>query len=94
MNGDNYRHMAFAMCLAIVMYVATGALSIIQQFLSMISVFLLTLLGRVILLVGHATTEDIPRRRRTVGEGQESYTDSEEERVTMSGASLESKYSS
>lgn len=94
MNGDNYRHVALAMCLAIVMYVATGALSIIQQFLSMISVFLLTLLGRAILLVGHAATRDVPRIRQTVGEEREPYTDSEEDRVTMSEASLESKHSS
>lgn len=67
------------MCLAIAMYVATGAFSIIQQFLSMISVFLLTLLGRAILLIDHITTGDIPRRRRTVREERESYTDSEED---------------
>jgi len=67
------------MCLAIAMYIATGAFSIIQQFLSMISVFLLNLLGRAILLIGHVTSGDIPRRRRTVREGRESYTDSEED---------------
>lgn len=81
-NGDNYRHVAFAMCLAIAMYIATGAFSIIQQFFSMISVFLLTLLGRAILLVGYITG-DVPRRRRTVREGRELYTDSEEESPWM-----------
>lgn len=76
-NGDNYRHAALAMCLAIAMYVTTGVLDIIQQALSMIGVFLSALLGRAILLVGYTVTRgDTSRERPVVSE--ESYTDSEE----------------
>ncbi|KAL6266810.1 hypothetical protein P5V15_003641 [Pogonomyrmex californicus] len=71
------------MCLAIAMYVATGALDMIHQVLSMIGVFLLSLLGRAILLVGHTVTGDRVSRER-VGETRESYTDSEDERATRS----------
>ncbi|KYN30756.1 hypothetical protein ALC56_14567 [Trachymyrmex septentrionalis] len=84
------------MCLAIVMYVVTGALSIIQYVLSMIGVFLLTLLGRAILLVGHTVSRDrTPRRRRVINE-QELYTDSEDDRTrsTRSETSLKSRHSS
>jgi len=92
-NGDNYRHAALAMCLAIAMYIATGALGIIQQALSMIGVFLLTLLGRAILLVGHTVTrEHTSRGRRVISE--ESYTDSEDDRTTRSETSLKSRHSS
>jgi len=94
-NGDNYRHAALAMCLAIAMYIATGALSIIQQALSMIGVFLLTLLGRVILLVGHTVTRGhTSRERRVVSEERESYTDSEDDRTTRSETSLKSRHPS
>lgn len=81
------------MCLAIAMYIATGALGIIQQALSMIGVFLLTLLGRAILLVGHTVTGDYTWRRRRVEERQ-LYTDSEDEPATRSETSLKSKHSS
>ncbi|KYN08939.1 hypothetical protein ALC57_18905 [Trachymyrmex cornetzi] len=83
------------MCLAIAMYVATGALSIIWHVLSIIGVFLLTLLGRAILLVGHTVTRDHTlRRRRVISEQQESYTDSEDDRATRSETSLKSRHSS
>ncbi|KYM95966.1 hypothetical protein ALC62_13414 [Cyphomyrmex costatus] len=83
------------MCLAIAMYVATGALSIIQNVLSMIGVFLLTLLGRAILLFDHIVTRDnTSRRRRVVSEQRESYTDSEDDRTTRSETSIKSKHSS
>lgn len=83
------------MCLAIAMYVATGALSIIQQVLSMIGVFLLTLLGRTILLVGHTVTGDqTSRERRVINDGRESYMDSEDDRTTRSETSLKSRHSS
>ncbi|TGZ56401.1 Uncharacterized protein DBV15_09427 [Temnothorax longispinosus] len=84
------------MCLAIAMYVATGALGIIQQALSMIGVFLLTLLGRAILLVGHIVTGDgnTSRERRVIREERESYTDSEDDRATGSERSLKSRHSS
>lgn len=82
-NGDNYRHTALVMCLAIAMYVATGALGIIQQALSMIGVFLLTLLGRAILLVDRTVTGGYTlRERRVINE--ESYTDSEDDHATRS----------
>lgn len=93
-NGDNYRHAALAMCLAIAMYVATGALSIIQQVLSMIGVFLLTLLGKTILLIGHIVTGHTSRERRVISDGRESYTDSEDDHTTRSETSLKSRHSS
>lgn len=94
-NGDNYRHAALVMCLAIAMYIATGALSIIHNILSMIGVFLLTLLGRAILLIGNTVTrDDTSRRRRVVSEQRESYTDSEDDRATRSETSLKSRHSS
>lgn len=93
-NGDNCRHADLAMCLAIVMYIATGVLGIIQQVLSAIGVFLLTLLGKAILLVGHTVTRgDTSRERRVVSEEQESYTDSEDSRA-RSERSLKSRHSS
>lgn len=84
------------MCLAIVMYIATGALSIIQHLLSMIGVFLLTLLGRAILLIGRMMTKDTSRvrRRNPIRRDRDSYTDSEEDHVNTSTASLESRHSS
>lgn len=73
------------MCLAIAMYVATGALGIIQQALSMIGVFLLTLLGRAILLVDRTVTGGhTSRERRVISEERESYTDSEDDHATRS----------
>lgn len=94
-NGDNYRHAALAMCLAIAMYIATGVLGIIQQALSVIGVFLLTLLGRTILLVGHILTGgDTSRERRVVREERESLTDSESNRATKSERYLKSRHSS
>lgn len=83
------------MCLAIAMYIATGVLGIIQQALSVIGVFLLTLLGRAILLVDHTVTGgDTSRERRVVGQEQESHTDSEGSRRTRSEISLKSRHSS
>ena len=93
MNGDNYRHAALIMCLAIAMYIATGAFSIIWNVLSIIGVFLLTLLGRAILLLGHTVTRDYTSRRRRTSQQRESSTDSEN-RVTRSETSLKLRHSS
>lgn len=94
-NDDNYRHVDFIMCLAIVMYITTGALSIIQHLLSMTGVFLLTLLGRVILLIDRIVTKGTlrERRRNPIHTERDSYTDSEEDYVNRSATSLESRHS-
>lgn len=94
-NDDNYRHVDFIMCLAIVMYITTGALSIIQHLLSMTGVFLLTLLGRVILLIDRIVTKGTlrERRRNPIHTERDSYTDSEEDYVNRSVTSLESRHS-
>lgn len=91
-NGGNYRHAASAMCLAIAMYVATGAVNIIQHLFSRVGVFLLSLLGRAILLVGHTVAGDSSGERQLVTEGREWLTDSEDDRISMSEASLDSKH--
>lgn len=80
------------MCLAIAMYVATGAVNIIQHLFSRVGVFLLSLLGRAILLVGHTVAGGSSEERQLVTEGREWLTDSEDDRISMSEASLDSKH--
>ncbi|EFN75115.1 hypothetical protein EAI_07627 [Harpegnathos saltator] len=78
------------MCLAIAMYVITGALSLIRRVLSTIGSFLLIVLARIILLVGRIVSKDISRRRAT-SESLELYTDSEDDHGITSETSLELK---
>lgn len=81
------------MCLAIAMYIITGAISLIRRLLSTIGEFLLTVLAKVILLVDHTMSRGI-FRHQTINEIEvlELYTDSEEDRGIMSETFLESKH--
>ncbi|KYM88450.1 hypothetical protein ALC53_02933 [Atta colombica] len=82
------------MCLAIAMYIATGAFSIIRNVLSIIGVFLLTLLGRAILLLGNTITRDYTSRRRRTSQQRELCTDSEDDHVIRNETSLKLRHCS